>query len=117
MKTFYLLRKQGGEGCDYTIACGYAFTKLRGTSKEKVIGKLISDSNFSEEENYWEEYLHGGERGLDICLLVEAESVTDLMPLITKFEEDKKKAKLEKEAKKQEESERALYDKLKKKFK
>ena len=41
-KSYYLCRKQFGEGCDYTIACGKNYEKLKATSMEEAIDEVVN---------------------------------------------------------------------------
>lgn len=127
MKTFLMLKEQGG-GCDYTIGCGINYEILRAASMEDAKRKaldlpdnwkdvckdpddcdeLISDSLLR--------YVGDHDSSCESITLYEIVDSFDLMGLakekITEIETYSEYLKL----KEKEEEERKQYEKLKKKF-
>jgi len=103
---FYILTRQPGEGCDYTIGCGMRWALIEaGTVEEAAImaAQKVRDRGWRGE-------------GADKAILVPADSAVDLAPLL---DADVAREAAERdfaERQKTEASERAEYERLHKKY-
>ena len=73
---YFLVIKQTGEGCDYTIACGQKYTALRASTIEEAIEEAKSDY-------YCDEYMDG-ECEAEQMLILEVNEIHDLKAIMQK---------------------------------
>jgi hypothetical protein len=105
MSVYWLLIRQEGTGCDYSIACGEKFIQLKAQNEEDAL---------AEAAKTWEYY--GGDRENKIesikILEVQKEIDLDIDGLVSKAKEAERKC----QEKQKEAQEKAEYERLKKKF-
>lgn len=125
---YYLFRRQSGQGCDYTIGCGLSLERLSAKTKEEAIEEVIDlPDDWQEIED--EDELHdilcdtglsdadpAGFRPMSEVTLLEVASETDLLPILRAKLAEVNALKEKRAAQRQEEAERAQYEKLRKKF-
>ena len=135
MKKFIYIRRQTN-GCDYTIGCGISATVIMAESKDEAIKKIINvDDTWKEDfkqnfedgclEDFFYDYVAGSglidlhndnDFKISSAFLYEISDETNMIPVL--YSSLKKltdfKDNLLKQA--EEKSERAQYEKLKKKF-
>lgn len=117
---YYAYIEQKGEGCSYTIGCGYCFFKLESKDKESALKELKSKiiDKWDEELNEWiDEKREFCLDDLETISLIEANSNQLVMDYLKKeyyLEQGKyEKYRLELE----EQEQRKQYELLKEKFK
>lgn len=136
MKKYLLIREQSG-GCDYTIGCGVAYSIFEAENIEaaiKVAGGNLTLEDFKpddEDEDEDEDSLHDrlhddfnlvldfqakNEHGINSATLYEINSCCHLDGPLMVSKKSLKEYQDSLSVKKQEQAERELYEKLKKKF-
>jgi len=125
-KKYYLYRKQKGEGCDYTIACGESLSLLSAKSMEEAIDEVINFPDLSEinDEDELNDVMCDSmsdvsdNHGYDYAEIeiLEVTSTKYLQPLIDAANKKVHALKESLSKKKVELAERQQYEKLKKKF-
>lgn len=124
---YFLLRRQKGEGCDYTIGCGLSFEEIEADSRKEAIEQVIDLpddwENITDEDELHDmlgdtglSNVEPGEFEMEEVVLFEVKEAIDLIPILKKklFEVENHKSHLR--DKEREAAERAQYEKLKKKF-
>jgi hypothetical protein len=102
---FYANLNQKGEGCDYTIGCGYLLIKLRGNTYEEAFSDLKKRIR----------KCYTGDRELEAVTILEVNKVTeipDTYGIYTEIEQEKagqRQAELN-------HKEKVEYERLKAKF-
>lgn len=108
--------KQEGEGCDYTIACGYELWELEAQTEEealaelrhKVVGDIEQEYDDREEYGYWDE------RRLESVTLYKV--VDKITAPIGLWYDEARAVVAAKAAEAREAVERMQYERLKRKF-
>jgi len=101
---FIAFIRQEGQGCDYTIDCGATMIEL----KAKTVDEATSELKRTIKEEYCGEYSLGE-------AIIYGIEVSTHIPL-DKWYEDFEEEEMTKIKKGKEEKERAIYEKLKKKY-
>jgi hypothetical protein len=133
MRYFYIRRQSGG--CDYTIGCGISVEELSADNMEDAIKEVIdlpddwkSQCEEGGEDNF-DDNLHEmlADCGLGDILdrnefriesgeILEVKNIVNMMPILKEKLQEVYAFKKEFEDKTQSDSERALYEKLHKKY-
>ena len=121
---FVILVKQEGEGCDYTIGCGYLYRFFDAKDMEDALYRVRTMEREDHNDN-----LVFGHRASDLkqAIIVRVDDMVDALHTKSQREiaEDEERAKAAKEeerqerdaaAKEQEAKDRAEYERLKRKF-
>ncbi len=106
MNYYILLMRQAGEGCDYTIGCGYKWQPFLAESTEGAIEKakqIVRDHGW------------GDDRATE-AVLVPASDLVDLAPLLDAEDAQAKVAEAAIAAERKELAERETFERLKKQF-
>ena len=111
MTDYYLVRYQDG-GCDYTIGCGTAITKLYANSLEEAQRIVITD-HLDDVALPGEEYQ---EFQLSDCYILVVDQKIDMMNPLLEAKQKHKLAELKAAAKEEKEARRREFEKLKKEF-
>jgi hypothetical protein len=133
MRYFYIRRQSGG--CDYTIGCGISVEELLADNMEDAIQEVIDLPNDWKSacedggEDNFDDYLHDmlADSGLGDILdrnefriesgeILEVKNIVNMMPILKEKLQEVYAFKKEFEDKTQSDSERALYEKLHKKY-
>ncbi len=124
---YFLLRRQKGAGCDYTIGCGLTFHEIDADNMDEAIEQVIDlpdDWESITDEDELSDMIcdtglsdvEPGEFEMDAVRLFEVSDSVNLIPILKKKLAEVEAHKASLQAKEQEEAERAQYEKLKKKF-
>lgn len=107
---------QAGEGCDYTIGCGYRVVEVEADSEKdarvKLSKALYLDSYIDRDSGEDPSYYIDGEGALESVKIYKVAKEIDLMPLLEKAQERFNKAEEDEEKNKRREE----YEKLRKEF-
>jgi hypothetical protein len=123
---FVLLLKQEGEGCDYTIGCGYKYVFFDAKDMDDALWQVrTKDREYSDEheERIWGHHISEMREAKILPADLVVDAMTTMSKRERKEEEDRQRQEEEeaKEAikaavKEREAKERADYERLKKKF-
>jgi hypothetical protein len=101
---FYLLMRQAGEGCDYTIGCGYRWDTIEAPTREAAIELALK----AVLDRGW-----GGDR-VESALLMPANQAIDLAPLLDDHMNRERAEAARVNHERQQAAERAEFERLRK---
>jgi hypothetical protein len=119
MKKYVCLIRQSGEGCDYTVGCGYKFFTIEAEDQDKAFEIVINKLSFAEyasgeaDPSY---YCKGGESEFAYWRLIEVTSEYDLLPELQGWQTAFNAEKMADSQTKKDAEDRAKYEELKRKF-
>lgn len=110
--------EQNSSGCDYTIGCGALVLFIEADSREEAIRIM--------NKKWWmEDYMNGesdpsyyinGERALKLWSIIEFEKAWDLLPMLHEWNDKMRAEEAAAKQAKQDATDRAKYEELKRKF-
>ena len=123
---FVVLLKQAGEGCDYTIGCGYRYEFFEAKDMDDALWKVRTKNREDYDDDSLRIWGHEADE-MKQAVILPAEAMVDALRTLSKREEkenrererqEDERERLEKEAAatEREAEERANYERLKKKF-
>lgn len=104
---YVLIERQSG-GCDYTIGCGLRVTNLKATTLAEAQEEAVSGIGDAWQAEY--------EYGIQHAELLEVTSSVDLASLLNQRASERRQVKAREDAAETETAERALLEKLQKKY-
>lgn len=127
MKTFLVLYKGSGEGCDYTIDCNKTWKFIEAETMDDAIKELMSDNpndftaedidDVDEYDLIWHRYKSGYEFSYSYIEIFEIAQRKDLGPVCEEYKAVFAAKKKELAAEKTKQAELKEYNRLKEKFK
>ena len=116
-KKYIAYIKQDGEGCDYTIACGYKLIELRGGTIEEAredLMKRMSPHGWDDEDDEDYDTSYSGEQALESATIYEvtSEEEFDTDEFYKSFKEREKLSKQDAADRKEREEYQRLHNKF-----